>query len=283
MIRALAEPDRAALDAFLGAHAASSMYLRSNVSAAGLVDGTGLFQGHYVGRFDGESLTDVGAHYRNGNVILQAPTAAAEIAQAVVAATGRAVAGVIGPWDQATAGLDALNLRERARTLQPEDLFEIKLDRIRAPDAMAIGAVTTRRARADDLDVLIPWRVEYHIETLGAPPIVATATAAKRDVEDIVARGEYWVAIHDGDIVACSGFNARLPDMVQVGGVFTPKHLRGEGFARAAVAGSLIDARAEGASRAILFTETRNAPAQRVYKALGFERIGDYGLILLND
>jgi len=283
VIRDLTDADRRALDAFLGAHAASSMFLRSNLARAGLVDGAKPYQGRYVGRFDGTTLTDVAAHYWNGGVVLQAPTGAADIARAAVAASRRAVSGILGPWSQATAALDALGLKDQARPLSPEDLFEIKLDRIRAPDALAVGAVKTRRATPDDLDVLIPWRNAYEVETLGATPGTATAARAKSDMEEKVAAGDFWVAIHDGEIVACSGFNARLPDMVQVGGVFTPKHLRGEGFARAAVAGSLFDVRDEGVSRAILFTETKNAPAQRVYIALGFQRIGDYGLILMKD
>ena len=48
------------------------------------------------------------------------------------------------------------------------------------------------------------------------------------------------------------------------------------------VAGSLLDARAEGVAEAILFTEAENRPAQRAYEALGFERIGDYGMVMLD-
>jgi len=64
-----------------------------------------------------------------------------------------------------------------------------------------------------------------------------------------------------------------------VGGVWTPKALRGRGYARCAVAGSLLLARAEGARRAILFTNT--GQAARAYEALGFTRIGEYGLLVL--
>jgi RimJ/RimL family protein N-acetyltransferase len=283
VIRVLTENDRAALDAFLAARASSSMFLRANLAKAGIADGVLPFQGRYAGAFTGDTLTDVAAHYWNDMLVLQAPENAGAVAQAAATDSPHAVAGVIGPWDQAVAAVDELRLRERARALQPEDLFEIDLARIKAPDALAIGAVTTRRVRAEDLPILISWRIEYEIETLGASPGPDTEARAKADMEAAVARGTYWVAIADGALMACSGFNARLPDIVQIGGVFTPKTLRGEGFARAAVAGSLFDARDEGVKRAILFTETRNAPAQRVYRALGFERVGDYGLILMKE
>jgi predicted GNAT family acetyltransferase len=87
------------------------------------------------------------------------------------------------------------------------------------------------------------------------------------------------VAEAQGRPVAFTGFNAALPDVVQVGGVYTPPFGRARGFARAAVAGSLLHARDRGAVRAVLFTDVDNAPAQRAYRALGFEPVGDWGLV----
>jgi predicted GNAT family acetyltransferase len=55
--------------------------------------------------------------------------------------------------------------------------------------------------------------------------------------------------------------------------------LRGRGYAKAAVAHSLLIARERGASRAVLFTE--NPSAARTYEAVGFRRTGDYSLVLL--
>ena len=55
---------------------------------------------------------------------------------------------------------------------------------------------------------------------------------------------------------------------------------RGRGVARAAVAGSLLHAAGHGAHRSVLFTGEGNLPARRAYEALGYEAIGDYGLLL---
>ncbi len=67
---------------------------------------------------------------------------------------------------------------------------------------------------------------------------------------------------------------------MQVGGVFTPPEERGRGVARAAVAGSLRHAAGHGAHRSLLFTGEENVPARRAYEALGYEAIGDYGILL---
>ena len=70
---------------------------------------------------------------------------------------------------------------------------------------------------------------------------------------------------------------------MQVGGVYTPPALRRRGYAACVLAQSLLDARAEGAERSILFTATENVPAQRCYEGLGYERLGDFGVVLLGD
>ena len=85
------------------------------------------------------------------------------------------------------------------------------------------------------------------------------------------------------EIVACTGFNANLTEAVQVGGVWTPPELRGRGYGRCVVAQSLLDVRAEGVEKGILFTGDQNVPAVKAYAALGFKRIGDYRLLLLQE
>jgi predicted GNAT family acetyltransferase len=67
---------------------------------------------------------------------------------------------------------------------------------------------------------------------------------------------------------------------VQIGGVWTPPPLRSQGFARAAVAGALLAARARGVPRSVLFTEEDNHPAKAAYRALGYQRVGDYGMVM---
>ncbi len=62
-----------------------------------------------------------------------------------------------------------------------------------------------------------------------------------------------WVLEEAGRLVSMTGFNAALPDVVQVGGVFTPVERRGRGHGCAVVAGSLLDARAGGVVEGILF------------------------------
>ena len=75
--------------------------------------------------------------------------------------------------------------------------------------------------------------------------------------------------------------NARIPDMVQIGGVWTMPALRGQGLARAVVAGALLAARQDGVQSAVLFTGKQNEPARRAYRSLGFRIVTEYAIVLL--
>ena len=281
--RRLTPDDRPAFDAFLDRHRATSMFLRANAFHSGLVDGPDRFQGLYVGSFSDDVLTDVAAHYWNGNIILQAPTQPAELALAVVRESGRRVDGLLGPWPQVEAAERALNLdRSRLGKVVPEYLYRLDLADLVVPAPLSSGRVVYRCARIDDLPRLVPWRREYDQHTLGYAGHTIDDAAIRDDLARMVDAGTLWVLEEDGSLVSMTAFNAAMPDMVQVGGVFTPVESRSRGYGRAAVAGSLLDARAAGAVEAILFTEMDNHPAQKAYEALGFERIGEYGMILLD-
>jgi predicted GNAT family acetyltransferase len=137
--------------------------------------------------------------------------------------------------------------------------------------------VTLAPAAAAPLDLVIQWRAAAMVETQGMPPDEAPAKAAK-DVRAWLDADSHRVLLHDGRPVALTGFNAILPEIVQIGGVYTPPDLRGRGYARQAVALHLADVRAGGTTRAVLFAAT--PAAVRAYRAIGFQPAADVALVL---
>lgn len=127
------------------------------------------------------------------------------------------------------------------------------------------------------MDRLVDWSVAYAREALQRADAPTLRDECARGVALIHERQSDWVLV-DGDLVAYSAFNARLPDVVQIGGVWTPPELRGRGYGRAVVAGSLLDVRARGVGRAVLFAEREDA--KRAYHGIGFRKVGEYGLVL---
>jgi predicted GNAT family acetyltransferase len=280
MIRVLLDADADAMRALLAPRTATSMFLLSNSLAAGLVDHGELLQATYVGAFDAGALVGVVAHCWNGMLLVQAPVApdvVHELARAAVARSGRAIAGFSGQAAQVAVLRGAFALPAPAID-KAEQLYTLALADLRVPEALARGDVRCRRPTADERAQVVAWRHAYHLETLAATDGDELAARVVRETEGALARHQLWVLESAGGIVAMTAFNARIPGTVQVGGVYTPPEQRNRGYARCAVAGSLLDARGQGDERAILFTP--DAAAARAYEAIGFQRIGDYALVL---
>jgi len=283
-IRIVRPGEEGVVDAFLSRHTASSMFLRANLRARGVAYEGQPLEAVWAAAFEEGAVVAIAAHAWNDNLLLQAPRCLPEVVCAATAASGRPLRGFLGPWEQTVAARAAVGHPDVACDMdEREDLFLLELDRLVVPDALRKGEVSCAIAQPGDRDLLVAWRADYHVEALGRELIDAVREDAAREIDEQLERGDLYV-LRDGDrTVACTAFNGRLPDCVQVGGVWTPPELRGRGYARAAVAASLLDARAAGAERSVLFTAADNDPAQRAYRALGYRRIGEYGLVLLRD
>ncbi len=283
-IEAARETDLAAIEAYLQPRTETCMFLRSNLRAAGLRwDGSHL-QGQYVVAWDGDAVVGVVGHTWNGMLLIQADTALDELAAAAVERSGRRVTGFSGPLDQVRAARAVLGLTETAAMLDADEtLMALSLDRIVIPPALARGELRVRRATGDaqERDTLVAWRAAYMVETDTASSTAAAEARAAKWFDNGLGKNAPWIAEHAGVPVAMSQFNARVPDCVQVGGVYTPPALRCRGFARAVVAGSLLAEREAGATRAILFTPSPDALA--AYRAIGFAVIGQFGIVLFAD
>ncbi|MEY4581459.1 MAG: hypothetical protein RL701_6162 [Pseudomonadota bacterium] len=261
------------------------MILLSNSHSVGLLDRKARFYGTYAAAFEGSALVGVVGHFWNCNCILQTrEDYAAELSALAVRTSGRPLAGMLGPAGQVRAALAGLGIAPRQLRLDSiESLYQLSLSALRVPPELASGKVRVRPARQTDLTLLSAWRAAFCVEALhvlDTPELHQTA----RDAEQRgIADGHIWLAEVDGQVVATSGFNAAVAEAVQIGGVYTPVSQRRRGYARAAVAQSLLDARARGVSLSLLFTGDDNVAAQRAYRALGYERTGDYRIVTVEE
>jgi uncharacterized protein len=277
--RELRPGDDDAFEAFLAGYADSSMFLRANAHRAGLSYWGEPYQATHVAAFRNGRLVGVAAHYWNGMLIVQAPGEAGPVAAACQRASARRVGGLMGPADQVREARTALGLDDTDAALDGDEvLYGVDLTDVVVPAALADGMVVCRPPRDEERDTLCAWRLAYDIELLGATdsPEQRARSAAFLDAQ--IAGGHAWVALAGSTMVSLSAFNAVLPEIVQLGGIYTPPAHRGRGYARAAVAHSLDVARARGASRAVLFTS--NPHAMRSYEAVGFRPVGTYALVL---
>jgi predicted GNAT family acetyltransferase len=281
-IRVLRPGDEAALEAFLLPRIETSMFLIGNMRTAGLIDRGARYEGTYVAAFEEGRVTGVVAHAWNGNLMLQAPRRLDDLWRAAASASGREIKGLVGPSEQVEAVRKKLDITDLSIQLdETEKLYSLALSDLAVPGELRAGRLRGRRIEPGDLDLLFEWHLAFGLEALGAEDTPELRAQVRASLESLVREGRTWILEDGARPVATSSFNSAVREAVQIGAVWTPPELRSRGYGRAAVAASLLDARAEGVGTAILFTPQDNIPAQRAYEALGFRHIGEYRLLLL--
>jgi ribosomal protein S18 acetylase RimI-like enzyme len=274
-IEILKQEEAGELDDFLALHPHSSMYLRAGLRCDG--DRTNFA----VARQDGR-IVAAAAQAASGMIMLQAPLAAGGLAARVLRKSGRRLAGFFGPWSQVRAarhemGLDEVPLLKDTH----EDLFALELSDLRVPPILAGGKVRCRVAGEADFDLLVAWRAAFRQAAMGDAEGGHLEQASRADIAALLPAGSLFILQAD-QALACCSFNARLPDAVQVGNVWTPPQLRGNGYARAVVAGALAIATRTGVAAATLSTGRQNIAAQAAYRSLGFQLVGDYAIATIS-
>ena len=190
---------------------------------------------------------------------------------------GLTVTGAVGPAASVRPALAALGLdRLPTTTDRDEPGFSLDLD---ALDVPPLPETTLCPLSPADLATVTQWRETYIGEVLGQTGTTARAKA-EADLAGYLARDSHRILLDNDQPVALTGFNAILPEIVQVGGVYTPPSLRNRGYARRAVALHLAEARAKGTRRAVLFAASD--AAARAYISIGFRPAEPFTLFLLS-
>jgi GNAT superfamily N-acetyltransferase len=273
-----AGPDhRAALETVLTAQLDQAMFPLSNLRAHGLSAGDFPTDHLHATRFwivDGNSVVALTC----GGMLLSLLAPGCDLTGLPAALAGQTVQGAAGPAASTRLVLSTLGLANTpARLDEDEPGFALDLSELRLAPRPGTALIP---ASAASRDLIIAWRAAATVETQGMPPDQAPDHAA-RDVDGWLANDSHRLLLLDGQPVALTGFNARLPEIVQVGGVYTPPDIRNRGHARTAVALHLAEARATGATRAVLFAAT--PAAVRAYLAIGFQPAVDFSLVLFHD
>ena len=265
-------PDQAAdIAAFLTQRRETAMFPLSNLLTHGM-GGTHPHSTRFWIVQDGAQITDALGLTSEGMILPVLRPAHAP--RAVAALSGQSVIGIVGPADTARALEAAAGLVSAHKTLDADEPhFALDLADLTLPQ----GPGTLRPLADAPRDAVLNWMMDYHIATLGTPPDQAGQRAA-RWYDQATTTGSHMALIEGDTPLAMTGFNARAPGIVQIGGVYTPPALRGRGHARRAVALHLAQARTKGVARATLFSASDSAA--RAYVAIGFRRIGTWSLIL---
>ncbi len=185
--------------------------------------------------------------------------------------------GILGEERQVKIAREGLGLTDQACRLEKDEPhFHLALGDLKMPQ---LDGLSLRRPDQTDRDLLVSWRTAYNVEALGAAPDVARDEAAE-SIDRYLKTGSHRILMSGETPVSFAGWNALVDNVVQIGGVYTPPELRGQGYGRTGVALLLAELSKSTCTDAILFAA--NEPAARAYRALGFQRIGTFSLVLFN-
>jgi len=275
MVRVATEADVPALQSFLRLHVDVAMFALSNLTNDGLGTYGARQMRFWLAPDDNGRIVGALGLSGAGFLLPVLGDAADELAsRAKELLAGERLIGISAAADQAALLIESLSLTAPLARDANEPGFALDLARIVVPTASDARLL---RLTHMDRPLLNEWRAKYHVEVLGTAPSEASAAAAQ-DIDAYLQIDSHRILEMSGSPVAITGFNAILPDVVQVGGVYTPPLLRGKGYARLALALHLVEAREKGAGRAILYAFSKQAA--RAYRAIGFEPAGRMRFLL---
>ena len=274
MTREAGLQDAEMLEGFLARHPDTSMFLRDNLAQHGVGHGTHpQLTRFFISPASGKVAGVVGLT-KGEYLLCQIPGSSADhdFARALA---GCRVQGMTGDAAQTARLLRACGLRDPALfdLNHAEPLLKLDLARIRVDAACQI-----RKPGAGDEAQLVAWFEAYLTET-GLSQPGNTGFARARAEAAIAAQSTVRLLVVEGEAVAMAALNAQVADWVQVGGVYVPKSQRNRGYGRKMTAALLAEARALGATVALLFAN--NPAAAAAYRAIGFEQVGTYRVALL--
>jgi ribosomal protein S18 acetylase RimI-like enzyme len=136
-----------------------------------------------------------------------------------------------------------------------------------------------RRARTEDLDLMVRASAAMHLEEVGFDPLLVDPSGYRERVLTLIRRGRLYVWMEDGRVAFKAECSSVTPEAVQLQGVWTDPTLRRQGRASLAMA-VLCHLLLADVEWVTLFANDFNLTAIRLYERTGFQRIGTMRTVL---
>ncbi len=141
------------------------------------------------------------------------------------------------------------------------------------------GQTGLREATRADFELLVPACAATHREELGIDPLARDAESFRWRTHAQIEEGRSWLWLEDGVIRFKAEASAWTPRAVQIQQVWVDPAVRGRGYAQRGMR-DLCRLLLETTPVVCLFVRPENAPALRVYEAIGMRRSGTYRSLL---
>lgn len=126
-----------------------------------------------------------------------------------------------------------------------------------------------RPATHADLPLLTDWTDVFVAEARIAEPV-----DAGRVVEDAIKRGRLHVW-EDTTPVSMAAWTGKTPSGVRINFVYTPRELRGKGYATACVKALTAQELEQGSAFCWLYTDVSTGASPKIFKRIGYRPVSD--------
>jgi len=127
-----------------------------------------------------------------------------------------------------------------------------------------------RRADIEDRELVGRWVAAFNKDTFGHVDEDRIVERADRMLE----RGDVYLWM-DGEPVSIAARTRPTRDVITIGMVYTPPHLRKRGYASSCVATLCKDLLKSGFRHCALYTDLANPTSNKIYKQIGFTEVCD--------
>jgi ribosomal protein S18 acetylase RimI-like enzyme len=141
--------------------------------------------------------------------------------------------------------------------------------------ALEAGETGLRAATPEDFDLLVPACAAAHREEIGIDPLERDAESFRWRTRMQIEDGRSWLWVENGTILFKAEASAWTPSAVQLQQVWVDPVVRGRRYAQRGMR-DLCRLLLERVPTVCLFVRAENAPAIRVYEAIGMERTISY-------
>jgi uncharacterized protein len=137
------------------------------------------------------------------------------------------------------------------------------------------GDTGLRSARLEDFKLLLPACAAAHEEEIGMNPLARDPEGFRWRTRSQIEEGRSWLWVEAGTILFKAEASAWTPSAVQIQQVWVDPSARGRGNAQRGMR-DLCRRLLERVPTVCLFVRPENAPAIRVYDAIGMKRVRSY-------
>jgi predicted GNAT family acetyltransferase len=178
------------------------------------------------------------------------------------------VEGVTGPARSAT---DFAMAWSRLSGVEPELGMRLRIHEARLVTEPGLRTVKGhfRQATVADLETLTRWT-----DTLVTEARIPEKADSARVVGDAIQRGRIYVW-DDGQPVSMAAWTGKTPSGVRINSVYTPRELRGNGYATACVRALTRQQLEQGSAFCWLYTDLSSAASPNIFKRIGYWPVSD--------